>query len=34
MEPTITFAFNHNAASDTPWSYTGTGDPNVGGIGL
>ena len=31
MEPTITFAFNHNAASDTPWSYTGTGDPNVGG---
>jgi len=31
MEPTITFAFNHNAALDTPWPYTGTGNPNVGG---
>lgn len=31
MEPTITFAFNHNAVADTPWPYIGTGDPNVGG---
>lgn len=31
MEPTITFAFNHNAVADTAWPYAGTGDPNVGG---
>jgi hypothetical protein len=31
MEPTITFAFNHNTVADTPWSYVGFGDPTVGG---
>ena len=29
-EPTITFGFNHTG-TDTTWTYTGTGDPEVGG---
>ena len=31
MEPTITFAFNHNSVADTAWPYVGIGDTNVGG---
>lgn len=30
MEPTITFGIN-NTGTDTPWSYAGSGSPEVGG---
>ena len=30
MEPAVTFAFNHTG-TDIPWTYTGSGDPEVGG---
>ena len=29
-EPTVTFGFNHTG-TDVPWTYTGSGDPEVGG---
>ena len=32
MEPTLTFAFNHDSAGDTPWGYAGSGDPNRDGF--
>lgn len=30
MEPLLTFAYNHDGV-DTPWTYTGSGDPEIGG---
>lgn len=34
MEPTITFAFKHGypIPTDTPWSWMGSGDPNIDGF--
>lgn len=30
-EPTLSFGFSHDSASDTPWGYTGSGSKNING---